>query len=59
MSASTKPTELPEDVRLFIHDVTLHLKAARGKTEFQHDQMFHQAYRLYNKYDVERRKAKT
>ena len=47
---------LPEDVRSFIERVTLHLQSSRSKTPEQHDAMFQEAYRLYDKYDVEGRK---
>lgn len=50
---------LPEDIRLFIYNVTLHLQSARGKTPEQHDAMFHDAYRLYDKYDVEGLRTKS
>ncbi len=46
---------LPEDVRSFIYTVTLFLQASRSKTPDQMDLMFHRAYRLYAKYDVEGR----
>ena len=49
---------LPEDVRSFIYRVTLHLQANRSKTPAQHDAMFHDAYRLYDRYDVEKRKKR-
>jgi hypothetical protein len=49
--------KLPEDVRSFIYLVTLHLQAHRSKTPEQHDDMFQKAYRLYDKYDVENRRA--
>lgn len=52
--ASETPT-LPEDVRIFIQRVTLHLQASRSKTPEQNDAMFQDAYRLYSKYDVEGR----
>ena len=48
---------LPEDVRSFIYRVTLHLQSNRSKTPAQHDAMFHEAYRLYDRYDVEGRHA--
>lgn len=48
---------LPDDVRMFIQSVTLHLQSNRSKTPEQHDAMFHAAYRLYAKYDVEGRRA--
>src|SRR3990167_1844173 len=51
MSEGLKP--LPEDVRLFIHDVTLFIQSHRSKTEEQMDDMFQKAYVLYSKYDVE------
>ena len=44
---------IPEDVRSFIYLVTLHLQANREKTPTQMDAMFHRAYKLYCKYDVE------
>ena len=47
--------ELPEDVRSFIYTVTLFLQANRAKTPEQMDSMFHQAYKLYTRYDVEGR----
>ena len=47
---------VPEDVRLFIYLITLHLQSSRSKTPEQHDGMFHRAYELYNRYDVEGRK---
>ena len=49
---------LPEDVRSLIYRVTLHLQMSRSKTPEQHDDMFQEAYRLYNKYDVEGIRAK-
>lgn len=48
--------KLPEDVRSFIYLVTLHLQSHRSKTPEQHDAMFQNAYRLYEKYDVENRR---
>jgi hypothetical protein len=48
---------LPDDVRFFIREVTLHLQSNRSKTPEQHDAMFQAAYRLYAKYDVEGRSA--
>ena len=48
---------LPDDVRMFIQTVTLHLQANRSKTPEQHDAMFQAAYRLYAKYDAEGRRA--
>jgi len=50
---------LPEDVRLFIYRVTLHLQLNRSKTEKQHDDMFQEAYKIYCRYDVENRRAFT
>jgi len=47
---------LPEDVRQFIMRATLHLQSNRAKKPEQHDVLFHEAYRLYCKYDVEQRK---
>ena len=45
MSEGLKP--LPEDVRLFIHDVTLFIQSHRSKTEEQMDDMFKKEYFLY------------
>ncbi len=47
---------IPEDIRSFIQSVTLHLLDNRSKRPEQHDAMFHRAYELYSKYDVEGRK---
>ena len=44
---------IPEDLRAFVYNVTLFLQASRSKTPEQMDNMFHKAYRLYVKYDVE------
>jgi hypothetical protein len=52
-----KLAKLPEDVRLFIYRVTLHLQASSSKTPEQHECMFREAYRLYSRYDVENRRA--
>jgi hypothetical protein len=49
--------KLPEDVRLFIYRVTLHLQSNRSKTPKQHDGMFQEAYKIYDKYDVEDRRS--
>lgn len=48
---------IPEDIRSFIYTVTLFLQASRNKKPEQMDQMFHRAYHLYVKYDVEGRKS--
>lgn len=37
----------------FIHDITLKLQAHRGLNDTQKDKLFHDAYILYAKYDVE------
>lgn len=47
---------LPEDVRSFIELVTLHLQSETNP--FKREAMFHQAYALYEKYDVEGWRAK-
>lgn len=56
-SALNAGLALPEDVRSFIYSVTLHLQSNRSKTPEQNDFMFHNAYRLYVKYDVEGMRA--
>lgn len=50
---------IPEDVRSFVYRVTLHLQSNRSKTPEQHDAMFQEAYRLYDRYDVEGRRSNT
>ena len=57
MNEPTIICQIPEDVRLFIYLVTLFLQASRGKSPKEMDAMFHRAYKLYVKYDVEGRKG--
>lgn len=44
---------LPEDVTNFIRHITLELQAHRSRTDKQKDALFQDAYRLYDKYQVD------
>jgi len=45
---------IPDDIRLFIKDVTLFLQKNRSNSEKASDAMFQKAYRLYVEYNVEK-----
>jgi hypothetical protein len=51
-------TEALEELKRFVMVITLDLQKHRSKTPEQLDGMFHRAYRLYSKYDVEGRNTK-
>lgn len=46
-------TKIPDDVKAFIRYATLEIQSHRSRTDAQKDNLFHRAYKLYVKYDVE------
>ena len=45
---------LPPDIIDFIYSITLDLQKSRSKTDDEFTEMFNKAYRLYEKYNVEK-----
>lgn len=55
MSEDTTESErLPDDIKVFLRQITLDLQQHRSKTEDEIDRMFQRAYKLYVKYKVDR-----
>jgi len=50
-----KPPEINEELRLFVKDITLFLQKHSNYNPKKIEPMFQRAYRLYVKYDVEKR----
>lgn len=45
--------KIPDDIKEFIRYATLEIQSHRSHSEQQKDNLFHRAYHLYVKYDVE------
>ncbi len=53
MDENVEKIKLPDDVKAFIRYATLEIQSHRLRTDQQKDNLFHRAYKLYVKYDVE------
>ena len=53
MNENVEKIKLPDDVKEFIRYATLEIQSHRNRTDQQKDNLFHRAYQLYVKYDVE------